>query len=65
VGQGGRINKRKGVKIMSKMLHNEEVLEKLDWLYRHNKNYTKEQFFIIQELRDEFLDREAIYKKRG
>lgn len=27
----------------------EELVEKLTWLESHNKNYTKEQYFKIQE----------------
>lgn len=31
----------------------EMILEKLYWLKTHNKNYTKKQLFLIEEIYDE------------
>lgn len=30
-----------------------KLYENLDWLYRHNKNYTKEQYYRISDLLDD------------
>lgn len=31
----------------------EKILDKLYWLKTHNKNYTKKQLFLIEEIYDE------------
>ena len=59
VGGGGWI--KGGYKM--KMNKIKKILEKLYWLKTHNKNLTKQQQFLIEEIYDELND--ELKKLRG
>ena len=41
---------------MTKELEKKSVMEKVDWLESHNKNYTQEQYHTICELKEQLDD---------
>jgi len=38
---------------MTKEIEKKSVVDKVDWLLSHNKNYTQEQYYTLDELKEQ------------